>query len=114
MKEEYDMDTSSELSNVETSSVYKEFSHSFLDEFLERDVTISARFRKPTKAEFNLMQSSAVKSPEAASNNLLLSVIHKSDKEKFLADTDDYPGVIVTIATVILKSSGFSEKLGKS
>ncbi len=114
MKEEYDINTVSELSNDLEKSVYKGFSHSFLDEFLEKEVTISARFRKPTKAEFNLMQSSAVKSPEAASNNLLMSVVHKSDRDKFLADTDEYPGVIVTIATVILKSSGFSEKLGKS
>jgi len=99
-----------ELKNKEH---YKEFSHSFIDEFLDKEVKISARFRKPNRPEVDRFNQAAVKKVETASNNLLLDIVHAEDKERFTADINEYPGVITTVAGVILKSLGLSAELGK-
>lgn len=95
---------------------YVELSHSFTDmwaETPENETVLSFRFCKPAKADIARFQASGAKNGTLASRELLLSLVHEEDKERFLEALEEYPGILITFANPILSSAGVSAELGK-
>ena len=101
-----------DVSKTVESRKYAEFTHSFRDPWEETDVDMAFRFAKPTKLEIKRMQDSAAKNAAQASRNLLLSTVHPDDKEKLVESMENYPGIVTSYATALIKAVGISNDLG--
>ena len=94
------------------------FTHSFDDPWAGESaddaagVSLSFRFAKPGKTQIQRLQDKAAKNPAQAAKNLLLDVIHPDDRESFTACLDEYPGIVTSFASAILKGVGISADLG--
>lgn len=91
---------------------YAPFKHSFRDPWNDEDVELNFRFAKPTEPQIKRLQNTAGRDASQASRNLLLSTIHPDDKEKLVQMITEYPGIITSYATVLIKSVGISADLG--
>ena len=106
------------MSELVTSRKYVLFSHAFSDPWAgesvddAQDVTLSFRFAKPTKTQIQRLQDKAAKNAALASRNLLLDTIHPDDKDALIQNMDDYPGIITSFSTAMLRGVGISQELG--
>jgi hypothetical protein len=92
-----------------TEKVYKEISHTWHDLWEERDITVAYRFSKPSPADIKRMQAGAVKNAGSASRQILMDTVHPDDKEKMLADLQEYPALASTISSAIIRSCGVAD-----
>lgn len=95
-----------------TERKYAEFKHSFTDAWENTEVQLSYRFAKPTKLEVKRMQDTVTKDSTQAARNLLLSTAHPDDKERLLADMDNYPGIVASFSGALMKGVGVTSELG--
>lgn len=91
---------------------YKELSHTFEDIWEEKEVTVKARFKKPSPIIIKRMQSMAAKDTARASTTLLIDCCHKDDLDSLKANLEKYPATATTLSSVILKACGVSTELG--
>ncbi len=93
---------------------YATLTHTFNDMWEDnQEVTLEFRFAKPTKADMARFQSSATKNGTNANRELLLSLIHEEDKQKFIDACEEHAGLLITFINPILSSIGVSAELGK-
>ena len=85
---------------------------SFRDIWEDKDVELAFRFAKPTKFEIKRLQDTAPKNSAQAAYNILLSTIHPEDKDALLAAMDDYPGIITSYSTALIKAVGLTADAG--
>lgn len=88
---------------------YKEFTHDFFDEFSEKDVSVSIRFRQPGAPAADRAQKQMMKSPGRALRNLCTGAVHPDDKSKMTQTFDEWPGLASTFGGALLKSCGFGD-----
>ena len=77
-----------------------------------RDVTLSFRFAKPTKLHIQRLQDKAAKNAGQASRNLVLDCVHPDEKQALTDAMEEYPGIVTSFATAILRGVGISAELG--
>lgn len=93
---------------------YIELNHTFNDTWEDnRETTLTFRFSKPTKADITRFQATAAKNSTNAMRELLLSIVHEEDKQKFMDALEEYPGILITFTNPILSGVGVSADLGK-
>ena len=91
------------------------FSHTFADPWSAenadeaQDVTLKFRFAKPSKTQIQRLQDKAPKNAGQAARNLLLDVVHPEDKEALMENMEEYPGIVSSFATAIIKGVGIAE-----
>ena len=88
---------------------YKEFTHTFRDEFEEKEVSVSVRFKRPNVQSANRAQKGMMKSPGTAFSTLCLDAVHPDDKAKMQEAFKTWPGLASTFGNELLKSMGFGE-----
>ncbi len=91
---------------------YTAFSHSWFDPWKDEDITCEYNFRKPARSEVNRFNKEVQKSSTAAQRNLLVTVVEPGDKDRLLADLEEYPALTLTVVSWVLKSSGLSNDAG--
>lgn len=97
-----------------TEKKYVELAHSFTDMWADnQEKKLVFRFCKPTRADMARFQSTAAKSGLNANRELLLSIIHEEDKQRFMDALEEYPGIVISFINPILSSIGVSADLGK-
>lgn len=96
----------------ETPRKYASFELSFMDKWENAEVELSFRFAKPTKMEIKRLQDTAGKNAGQAARNLLLSTVHPDDREKLTQAMEDYPGIVTSYSTALIKAVGISADLG--
>lgn len=97
-----------------TEKKYVELTHSFTDMWADnQETTLTFRFSKPNRADITRFQTTAQKNNTNAMRELLLSIIHEEDKQKFLDALEEYPGIVISFINPILSSIGVSADLGK-
>lgn len=77
-----------------------------------QDVSLSFRFAKPTKLHIQRLQDKAAKNAGQASRNLVLDCVHPDDKQALTDAMEEYPGIVTSFATAILRGVGISAELG--
>ena len=102
------MDQTTEVSTRKFVTI----SLSFRDIWEDKDVDLHFRFAKPTKVEIKRLQDTAAKNATQAARNILLSTIHLEDKDALLAAMDDYPGIITSYSTALIKAVGLTADAG--
>lgn len=85
---------------------------SFHDIWEDRDIEFKFRFAKPTKMEIKRLQDTAVKNPTQAGINILSSTIHPEDRENLQAAMEDYPGIVTSYSTALIKAIGLTADAG--
>lgn len=78
----------------------------------KQEVQMSFRFARPTKTQIKRLQDTAARNSTQASRDLLLGTIHADDKEDLLAKMEEYPGIVTSYATALIKAVGISADLG--
>lgn len=91
---------------------YASFPHSFRDPWEEKEVEMNFRFAKPTKTEIRRMQDTAAKNPTQAGRNLLVSTVHDDDREQLVAMMDEYPGIVTSYSSALIRAVGIAADLG--
>lgn len=91
---------------------YASFPLSFRDPWEEQDVELSFRFAKPTTTEVKRLQDTAGRNAAQAARNLLLATVHPEDKDRLVSVIEDYPGVVTTYSSAIIKAIGISADTG--
>lgn len=84
----------------------------FRDIWEERDVELNYRFAKPTKLEIKRLQDTVTRNGAQASRNILISTVHPEDKDSLIADMDNYPGIVVSYSTALIKAVGLTADAG--
>jgi len=82
------------------------------EDFEEKEIKCTYQFCNPGKAKIQRCQKEMIKSPDKAFRTLVLDCIHPDEKEKFIEDIDQYPGLPTTFGNEILRRTGF-DSLGK-
>lgn len=95
--------------NQTNDTGYAELQHDFYDTFAGQDVTVSARFKRPSPQQADRAQKEMLKSPARAFSNLCMAVAHPEDKDQLTADLKAYPGIGSTFGGALLKASGFAD-----
>ena len=94
------------------------FTHTFSDPWAgestedAQEVSLSFRFAKPTKLHIQRLQDKAAKNAGQASRNLVLDCVHPDDKQALTDAMEEYPGIVTSFATAILRGVGISAELG--
>ena len=91
---------------------YAAFSHTWNDPWEEKEITRDYRLAKPKREDINRFNKEVQKSPAVAQQNLVVATIHPDDKAACLADIEQWPGLLLTLANGLLKASGLSNDLG--
>lgn len=97
-------------------SKFAELTHRFNDPWGDdpnAEVEITFHFAKPTTQQVKRLQDTAVKNAAQASRDLLLSTIQEEEKDLLKMQIEEYPGIVTTFSTVIMKAVGISSELGK-
>ena len=102
-------DTAPADSSTPESRKYVSFDHSWTDPWTGDEVSVAYRFAKPTPAQIKRMQATASKNAPAAARNLILDVIHAEDREAFQRESENYPGLVTTMAGALIKSVGLAD-----
>ncbi|CAK7024366.1 MAG: hypothetical protein DELT_02519 [Desulfovibrio sp.] len=114
-------DTAEGTTNTKTAAStdgkrYAAIPFSFNDLWAEdedkREVAMNFRFAKPTKTQIKRLQDTASRNATQASRDMLLGTIHPDDKEALLAKMEDYPGIVTSYATALIKAVGISADVG--
>ena len=84
----------------------------FRDIWDERDVELNYRFAKPTKMEIKRLQDTATRNSAQAARNILISTVHPDDKDALIADMDNYPGIVMSYSTALIKAVGLTADAG--
>lgn len=93
-----------------SEKTYVELKHSFVDKFDgDKDVTVTARFSRPTSAAVSRAQSKIMKNPGQSFHNLCVGCVHDEDKETMLSMFEQYPGLSTTFGSALLASAGFGD-----
>lgn len=82
------------------------------EDFYGDEVSREYQFDKPSKTKIARAQKDAEKSMDKAGRNFCISIIHPDEKERFLQDIEEYPGLPGTFMDEIFKRMGFGS-LGK-
>ena len=102
--------------NATEGKRYVPIPFSFTDLWAEdednREVNINCRFAKPTKTQVKRLQDTAGRNATQASRDLLFGTVHPEDKETLLAKIEDYPGVVTSYASALIKAVGISADVG--
>lgn len=101
--------TPSSNSTTPESRKYVSFDHAWTDPWTEAEVSVSYRFARPTPAQIKRMQATASKNAPAAARNLILDVIHAEDREAFMRESENYPGLVTTMAGALIKAVGLAD-----
>lgn len=92
------------------------FKHTFSDPWAEeedkREVEMSFRFAKPTKTQIKRLQDTASRNATQASRDLVLGTVHPEDREAFLSAVEEYPGLVTSFSTALIKAVGITADLG--
>ena len=88
---------------------YVSFGYTFNDTWKGEEVEIRFRFAKPNQAQIKQMQKMSAKDPGLASRNLLVNTVHPEDKAAFLAAAEEYPAVVSTLSTGIIRAVGVAD-----
>lgn len=88
---------------------YATFSHTFTDDWEGKEVDLSFRFSKPTPLLIKSMQKLAPRDSARASRNLLVNIVHPDDKAAFLSAVEEYPGLLTSFATAVIKGVGIGD-----
>lgn len=91
---------------------YTVLTHTFTDIWENKEIEISARFKKPSPIIIKRMQVAASKDPAKAAYNLLIDCCHNQDLNNLKENLENYPAVATTMSSVILKACGVSSELG--
>jgi len=91
---------------------YAVFSHVWHDPWEGKEISREYRLARPGRDDVNRFNKEVQKSPATAQQNLVMGLIHPEDKSGCLADLEQYPGLLVTLASGVLKASGLSGDLG--
>lgn len=106
MEQENGQGTEMETSN---GKKYATFSHTFTDEWAGKEVELAFRFSKPTLLLIKAMQKQAPRDSARAARNLLVNTIHPDDKAEFLTAAEEYPGVMTSFGSAVVKAVGIGE-----
>ena len=102
-------DTTAPDSSTTESRKYVSFDHSWTDPWTEAEVSVSYRFARPTPAQIKRMQATASKNAPVAARTLILDVIHADDREAFTRESENYPGLVTTMAGALIKAVGLAD-----
>ncbi|WP_321495633.1 hypothetical protein [uncultured Desulfobacter sp.] len=102
--------TEENTQTVEADQVqYATLEHTFHDVFSGADVTVAARFKRPSYPQADRAQKEMLKSPARAFQNLCTAVVHPDDKDRLVQNLKIYPGIGSTFGGALLKASGFAD-----
>lgn len=88
---------------------YVELEHRFDDCFEKREVELKYHFCRPTRPQVARVQKSFSKDSMKAFSNFLTEIVHPDEKDAFLEDSRNYPGISATFANAILGSVGIGD-----
>jgi hypothetical protein len=72
-------------------------------------VTLTFRFAKPTKMQIERTNKEVQKNKvDRGFKNLLVSLVHPDEKDKFLEATDEYPGLVTSLSDAIYAKLGYA------
>lgn len=94
---------------MDNTQEYATINHTWQDIWSGKDISVGYRFRRPDATVLKRLQSTAQKNSSLAARQLCLDVIHDEDKEKFVSETERYPGIVTTISGALLKASGMAD-----
>ena len=106
---EIDSQEGTHATEADNGRIYADFSHSFTDAWEKKDIEFTFRFGKPNKMVIKQMQKTAARDSAQASRNLLVNIIHPDDKAEFLTAAEEYPGLVTSFATAVIKAVGIGE-----
>lgn len=99
-----------------TERKYAPFTITFKDPWIEEEedgeVSLTFHFAKPTKLQIKRLQDRAAKDATQASRNLIFDVIQPEEKDGLLAAIEEYPAIVTSFSTAIMKCVGLSSDLG--